>query len=559
MSIGDLVSRAYVGFRGVDFRGEEVELTRSPDSVNMWRNYRDIDGISTRPAVVKLEDFTEPVWGIFHYEVGNTEMELIHSGVKLYKVLNGVRTELYTGLNPRKSMSFIYNNIWYFKDGINYLQYDGKNISEVVGYVPTTSIGRKPAGGGTAYEDVNMLIGERKNTFLGDGTSTEYYLDAEDIDDATPVVMVNGVEVTDFTVNRAKGMITFKSAPSAPATVGQDNVVIRFRKNVAGHRNRINNCTLLQVFDNRVFFSGNPDYPNTVWHSSLNDPSYCSDLDFYNEGLDMAAVKGLVAGNNALWVFKEPSQANTTVFYHNPAIDSSQGKVYPSSHSSIYTGCIGAAINFNDDIVFFSERGMEAINGDVMSEQVLSHRSSLIDRKLVEEVGYEDMTLVEWEGYLLVFIGNKVYLADSRMIHAIENHYEYEWFYWELQDEVTCATVHNEVLYIGTKNGVYTMAEEGNVESYWVTPIDKFKHPQHLKKTNKKGCVVEALGDVSVYVKTNKTEWKSYGEYKEVSDYFTARIQEKKFKDMQIKLSSATRFRLESVVLECFIGGYIKR
>lgn len=559
MSIGDLVSRAYVGFRGVDFRGEEVELTRSPDSVNMWRNYRDIDGISTRPAVVKLEDFTEPVWGIFHYEVGNTEMELIHSGVKLYKVLNGVRTELYTGLNPRKSMSFIYNNIWYFKDGINYLQYDGKNISEVVGYVPTTSIGRKPAGGGTTYEDVNMLIGERKNTFLGDGTSTEYYLDAEDIDDAIPVVTVNGVEVTDFTVNRAKGMITFKSAPPESATVGQDNVVIRFRKNVAGHRNRINNCTLLQVFDNRVFFSGNPDYPNTVWHSSLNDPSYCSDLDFYNEGLDMAAVKGLVAGNNALWVFKEPSQANTTVFYHNPAIDSAQGKVYPSSHSSIYTGCIGAAINFNDDIVFFSERGMEAINGDVMSEQVLSHRSSLIDRKLVEEVGYEDMTLAEWEGYLLVFVGNKVYLADSRMIHAIENHYEYEWFYWEFPDEVTCATVHNEVLYIGTKNGVYTMAEEGDVESYWVTPIDKFKHPQHLKKTNKKGCVVEALGDVNVHVKTNKSEWKTYGEYEGVSDYFTARIQEKKFKDMQIKLSSATRFRLESVVLECFIGGYIKR
>ena len=559
MSIGDLVTRSYAGFRGVDFRGEEVALVRSPDSVNMWKNYRDIEGICTRPGTVKLSDYTEPIWGIFHYEVGNVELELVHSGVKLYKVFNGERTVLYTGLNPRKSTSFVYNNIWYFKDGINYLQYDGQTIEEVQGYVPTTSIGRKPAGGGTTYESVNMLTGERKNTFLADGVSTEYYLDTQNIDMVTPVVKVNGVSVNGFTLNREKGLVVFNEAPPEPLTDGQDNVEIRFRKTVGGYRDRINNCTLLQVFDNRVFFSGNPDYPNTVWHSSLNDPTYCSDLDFYNEGLDMAAVKGLVAGNNALWVFKEPSQANTTVFYHNPAIDSVEGKIYPSVHSSIYAGCIGAAINFNDDIVFFSNRGMEAISGDVMTEQVLAHRSSLVDRKLMEEPDYENMSLIEWEGYLLVFVGNKVYLADSRAKHTIENHYEYEWFYWELEEKVTCVSVYKEVLYIGTEKGIYTMAEQGDIESYWITPVDKFKHPQNLKRTNKKGCIVEAVGDVDVWAKTNKSEWKNYGEYKEITDYFTARIQEKKFKDVQLKFSSATRFRLESVVLECFIGGYIKR
>lgn len=559
MSIGDLVPRAYTGFRGVDFRGEEVSLVRSPDSVNMWKNYKDVEGICTRPGIIQLEEYTEPVWGIHFYKVGNVEMQLVHSGVKLYRVMNGTRTELYSGLNPRKSMSFVYNNIWYFLDGINYLQYDGSDICEVVGYVPTTSIGRKPAGGGTTYEDVNMLTGERKNSFLADGESKEYYLDAQDIDMATPVVKVNGISTTAFTVNYTKGLISFKEAPPEPATDGQDNVEVRFRKTVVGHRNRINNCTLLQVFDNRVFFSGNPDYPNTVWHSSLNDPTYCSDLDFYNEGLDMAAVKGLVAGNNALWVFKEPSQANTTVFYHNPAIDSAQGKVYPSTHSSVYTGCVGAAINFNDDIVFFSDRGMEAISGDVMTEQVIAHRSSLVDRKLIEEAEYEDMILAEWEGYLLVFVGNRVYLADSRALHTLDNHVEYEWFYWELDEKTTSATVYKEVLYIGTENGIYTMSYEGDVSCYWTTPIDKFKHPQYLKKTNKKGCVVEAIGDVTLHAKTDKTEWKHYGTHKDVTDYFTSRIQEKKFKDIQLRFSSETRFRLETVILECFIGGYIKR
>ena len=33
------------------------------------------------------------------------------------------------------------------------------------------------------------------------------------------------------------------------------------------------------------------------------------------------------------------------------SIDDEYGKIYPSAHSSITTGCIGKAINFNDDIV----------------------------------------------------------------------------------------------------------------------------------------------------------------------------------------------------------------
>ncbi len=563
MAIGDLVPRVYSSFRGVDFRGEEINLQRSPDSLNVWKDYKETESIRTRPKMALKEAFDNTVYGIFFYKVGNTEMMLVHCGTTLYKIVNEERTVLYSGLNPRQSNSFIYNNIWYFKDGINYLQYDGKTIGEVVGYAPTTTIGRKPSGGGTKYEDVNMLTGIRINTFLGDGESTDYYLDAQNIDsDFQPLVFVNDEEVSPstFEVDSAGGRIIFAKAPVEPLTVGQDNVRIKFRKTVAGYRNRINNCTLLQVFDNRVFFSGNQDYPNVIWHCSLNDPTYCSDLDYYNEGLDLAEVTGLVAGNNALWVFKEPSQANTTVFYHNPVIDNEYGKIYPSVHSSITTGCIGKAINFNDDIAFFSDRGMEGINGDVTTEQVVAHRSSLVDRLMTAEENYKDMLLEEWEGYLMIFIDDKVYLADSRAKFENENHVEYEWFYWHLSELITCTKVHKGTLYLGSKNGVYTLTDtSSDVESYWTTPLDKFKHPHYQKTTNKRGCVVEATGDISVYVKTDKTEWELVGNHKNVTDYFTSRIKRKKFKDLQIKFHSNTRFSLETATLEVFVGGYIKR
>jgi len=552
-STGELITRIYSNFRGVDFRGEEINLIRSPDSLNVWKDYKETESIRTRPGLYPHTQFQAPVYGIFFYK----GMMLVHSGSSLYK---GDEV-LYSGLNERASQSFIYEDVWYFKDGKHYLQYDGTTIKAVVGYVPTTS------SGGTTHEDVNMLTSLRTNTFLADGSSFDFHLDAQNIDeDYDPDIEVDGVALDiyddNISVDYEKGVISisFEQAPSAPKTDGQDNVKITFSKRVPKYADNILKCTLLQVFDNRVFFSGNPDYPNVVWHCSLNNPSYCSDLDYYREGMDEAAVKGLVAGNNALWVFREPSDANTNVFYHTPAIDDQYGKIYPSVHSSVAIGCVGKAINFNDDICFFSARGMEGISGDVTTEQVAAHRSSLVDRKMIAEPDYKDMILEEYEGYLFIFIGDKAYLADSRASFANEGHTEYEWFYWDLGVKVTASKVHNGILYLGTDNGIYTLTDlTADVESYWTTPKDKFKHPHMRKTTNKKGCVAEATGDISVYAKTENTDFELIGTYENVTDYFVSRIKRKKFKDLQLKFYSKTRFSLETVTLECFIGAYVKR
>lgn len=555
-----IIPRIYSGFRGVDFRGEEINLVRSPDCLNVWKDYKETESIRTRPKMALSEEFNAPIYGVFFY---NGAM-MVHSGTELYKIEGGSRAVLYSGLAENLSSSFSYEGVWYFKDGRHYLQYDGETVKDVEGYIPTTTIARKPAGGGTKYEDVNMLTGMRINSFLSDGMSFDYFLDSMKIDsDYAPVVTVDGAVISEdeYTVNFEEGKITFTStAPNAPQTDGQDNVTVKFKKTIAGYRESILGCTLLQVFDNRVFFSGNRDYPNTLWHCSLNDPSYVSDLDYYREGMDTAQINGIVAGNNALWVFREPSEANTTVFYHTPTIDEEYGKVYPSTHSSVTIGCVGRAINFNDDIVFFSQRGMEGISGDVTTEQVAAHRSSLVDRKMLPDPEYTNMVLAEWEGYLLVFIGNKVFLADSRAMFTNENHFEYEWFYWELDKRVITTSVKNGILYLGTEDGVYTLNDaEGAIESYWVTPKDKFKNPHKQKTTNKRGCVAEATGDIQVYAKLEDTDFELIGEYTGVEDYFVSRIKRKKFKDIQLKFYSSTRFSLETVTLECFVGGYIKR
>lgn len=562
MVAGTLVTRNYTNFRGVDFsnRKDEVSLYRSPDSKNMWKNYKNNKGkcVESRPDIELVETMTDSVLGLFFYTYSGTKHMIIHAGTHLYDGENVI----YSAMAEHESKFFVYGKILYIKDGTNYLKYNGTTCSVVEGKIPMTSIARSPSGGGTIYEDVNLLTGVRQNSFVGDGSSKNYYVDSESFDsDYTVRAWVNGTETSAFTTTPGTGKVTFTTAPSAPDTDGQANVVIQFRKTITGYRNRIDKCTLVEVFDNRVFFSGNPDYPNTVWHCSLDDPEYVSDLDYYEEGIDDSQIKALVAGNNALWVFKEPSQTNTTVFYHNPTIDDTYGKVYPSIHSSISMGCTATGINFNDDIVFFSPRGMEGISGDVTTEQVLAHRSTLVDNKLLNETHYDQMKLAEWQGYLLVACDNHVYLADSRAMMTNNDHNEYEWFYWEFDSNITGMLVDNETLYLVMDKKICTLTEtETNIDAYWTTLEDEFGYPQYRKTTNKRGCVADVQGEkITVYSKLDNKNFEIIKEYKNQKGYIAIKIKEKKWKSISLKFTSRSPFGLFSATLESYVGSYLKR
>jgi hypothetical protein len=203
---------------------------------------------------------------------------------------------------------------------------------------------------------------------------------------------------------------------------------------------------------------------------------------------------------------------------------------------------------------------MEGISGDITTEQVVMHRSSLVDRRMTSEENYKGMILTEWEGYLLVILGKKIYIADSRTAFSLENHREYEWFYWEMDRAISSACVHGGVLYLGCADGIYTLTgDTASVTSYWVTPKDRFGEANRQKTTNKRGCVVEATGDIAVYAKTEDTTFTLIGAYESVEDCVIPKVKQKKFKDIQLKFFSESRFSLESVTIEAFIGGYVKK
>ena len=584
MALDDLITRKYTNFRGVDFSKNDTNYYRSPDALNMWKTYKDSECIETRPGMTLLETFDNEIFGLFFYTINDYTHVLIHCGTKMlewtnYPTTPKVTVELFTGLNPKQSRSFVYDNIFFFMDGINYLEYDGTTMKKVEGTIPITSYMKNPDGSTTidsdtdtdlVYQPVNVLSNFRKNMFIGDGESTNYQLDTVDLDALTisPVsAIVDGVtksENIDFSVDREKGIITFNTAPTK-----ESEVIITFSKTTQGYKERILNCNLSCEFDNRIFFSGNPDYPNAVFHCELNDPRYVRDTAYYECGLDLADIKAIIPGNNVLWVIKEINQNSSSVYYMSPTLDSTYGKIYPSVNGSVALGCISCGINFNDDIVYFSRNGLESISSNSMySEQILQHRSSLVDNKMIHESGYEDIKLAEYNGYLMCLVGSKVYLADSRQIYQDSaGTPQYEWFYWELPNNITFIKEYRGELYLGNSTGqlfklVGTTDNGVDILSYWTTYKDDFGYPSYTKTTNKRGNVADLKPMENNAIKVSTIVDGVEKEKTTLSDekgYITYRIKDKKFKDIQLKFSSNKPFGLFSATLQGFVAGYIKR
>lgn len=584
MALTGIITKNYSNFRGVDFTNGVISDYRSPDALNMWKNYKDDDCIQTRPGMKHIAAFNGEIYGLFFYKINNVTQVLVHCGTKLLRWSNypntpAITTELYTGLNPRQSKSFIFDNVFFFLDGINYLEYDGETIKEVVGTIPITSYYKNPDGStyidestdvDLVYQAVNVLTSLRKNRFIADGTSNNYQLDTEDLDSASTYLVrakVNNtsmLENVDFTVNRAKGVITFPTAPAKDA-----DVEITFSKTGLNYKERILNCTLVCEFDNRIFFSGNPDYPNTIFHCELNDPRYVRDTAYYECGLDLAPIKTIIPGNGVLWALKDINQNTSSVYYLTPSLDETYNKIYPINNGSITLGCASTGINFNDDIVFFSNKGLEGISSNAMySEQILQHRSSMVDSKMLLEAEYKNVKLAEWEGYLLCLINSHIYLADSRQkFQNNSNDIEYEWFYWEMPFSITFIKEYRGNLYLGNNSGQLFMLEgttdnETDIASYWTTKPDDLGYPGYTKTTNKRGNVayvkmlnndaikIDTIVDGVVKEKTTASDEKGYIPF---------RIKDKKFKKIQIKFSSNKPFGLFSITTQGFIAGYVKR
>jgi hypothetical protein len=189
-----------------------------------------------------------------------------------YDETTGINTSIATGLTNAKGGFFTFNDVLYYKNGTDFKAITSAfSVGNVVGYIPTLTIGRAPTGGGTAYEQFNLIQPGFKDSFNGNGSAASYTLSLSGLDATLVTATVGGVaktETTDFSVNRTTGVVTFSAAPAS----GTNNVIITAYKTVSGYADRIKGCLYSDLYgggsqDSRIFTAGNDGYKNSYWYT----------------------------------------------------------------------------------------------------------------------------------------------------------------------------------------------------------------------------------------------------------------------------------------------------
>ena len=459
-------------FKGVDLNSSpsNVEHYRSPNAPNMMR---DVPGkVRKRQGYEKIKEYTgKRINGvhILRDVESDVEKELTHAGTSLY--LDG--EVMYEGMADERSVGRQFYGKLFIFDGKKALCYgefetetettEGEETEEEkpkafmvkaledAAYIPTVIISRNPTGGGTTLEPLNLIGRKWKESFLSDGTATTYQLTTKELDEDKVTVRImtkegeweDKKEDTDFTVDRKAGTVTFKTAPVKSPVTGYDNVEITAAKTREGYADKINKCKIISLFGvngsmDRMFVSGNPEFPNQDWYCNIADGFFWGDLWYSTLGQDGSAVVGYTIINDRLAVHKSDAEEGRNVILRKGEIEGDEA-VFPIIGTISGRGALGShAFGYlGSEPLFLTDIGIMAITAaDLTGEKYSQSRSYYIDNVLTAEKNLSDAFAYLWRDFYLISTGTgRVYLLDGLQKSYDKNspysHFQYECYFWD--------------------------------------------------------------------------------------------------------------------------------
>lgn len=458
----------YSKFKGVDLSSNPTQVDSARGAMGTVNLISDSGGFpEKRKGWRVLQTCEAPVNGLYRGVIKGKEYFLVHGGTRLYLWTENSIKELKSGLTNGKGTAFTLNDKMYVLTGGEYLVFDGETVKDATAdaYVPTTSIANKPTGGGTSFEDVNLLSTKRKNEFCADGSATVYQLDTTDAESIAEVKVDGKVwESSKYTLDGKKGQVKFTTAPPKPGITGKDNVSITFVKTVAGYKDKIIKCTIAGIYggksQDRVFLSGNPDAQDTDWRCESNNPLYFSDLSYTKVGADGAAIIGYSAISDSQAIIKADDRSETTIYFRGYNIDTTTSKVqFPVRRAAAGAGAVAkrAFAYLPEEPVFLSRTGVFALtSSNITALQVARNRSYYVDAALTKEEHLENACAVVWNGYYVLAVNGHAYVMDTNQNVAYKpqsyGDYVYECYYWDNFPAVRMMESRGN-LYFGTADG----------------------------------------------------------------------------------------------------------
>lgn len=214
--------------------------------------------------------------------------------------------EIVGPITDEKTIFYWFDGKVWIKTLTDWKTYDGTTYQDIEPYTPTVALATPPSGGGTLFEEINLLSGSKTQQFIGDGTVLYQLLETNIDADLVTCTQdgVTKVENVDFTVNRVLGQVTFNVAPPNASVV-----LLTWTKVTAGNEDLVRNHKYAVDFgvqnDTNIFLFGGDHEKNVFRYSMVGKPNYYPANAFVVVGSDEFAITDLEPQYQSLLVFKQ--------------------------------------------------------------------------------------------------------------------------------------------------------------------------------------------------------------------------------------------------------------
>jgi len=480
----------------------ETLTLKSNDVVNFYMPFEckqlnvTYNGITATITLADVDTYS------FTNTYGNYECEFEFTASDIVLTYEGTHTSV---INATISNGYVDGTSGTYVDENGYIHKVGK--AEDNAYIPTVTISKDPEGGGTPYEDINLLSVAFTETFLGKAGIYDYNLSFQNLADTPPKVwLLNGsgewiekTYSTDYSYNKATGVVHFTSPPGVSPVSGQDNVKITaYRTGIDTetgevYADRINKCTFGTLFGvngalDRLFVSGNPDYINYDWYSDQYDPTYFTDTSYSMLGSSASAIMGYSVISNYLAAHKDYMEKDQNIILREGDLVDNEPS-FRIINTLQGAGAVGkyTFAYLSTEPLFLTKSGIYAVTAqDITGEKYAQNRSYFLDGKLLDEKNLEDAFGFVYKDMYWLCLNGVAYILDGlQPVHTDKSKpystRQYVGFYrtnlparvmWE----------HDERLFFGTADGrvcrfyddKYALAsynDDGEpIEAIWETP-----------------------------------------------------------------------------------------
>ena len=244
---------------------------------------------------------------------------------------------------------------------------------------------------------------------------------------------------------------------------------------------------------------------------------------------------GYLKQYNSLTIVKTDNEQDAEVFLRTAQMEDDGSIIFPLQQGIKGVGAISkhAFANLRDDPLFLAKEGVFAIaSTSVQLERTVQDRSYFVNPVLTTEANLSEAVAAVWNGYYVLCINGRAYVADSRKRTAQSGtganysesgsyiQYSYEWYYWQNIPARVIYEFEGE-LWFGTDDGyvckfntdISTMAKYNDdgaaILARWATKMDDYGTIVRRKTLTKKGCGVMikpyTRSSVTVYTSTDRT------------------------------------------------------